>query len=40
MGDLLDQLYHGFSQEELELLDCLQKKMLRNLSASMETKIG
>lgn len=28
-----DQLYSGFSQEELATLDRLQKKMLRNISA-------
>ena len=28
-----DQLYQGFSQEELATLDRLQKKMLKNLSA-------
>ncbi len=28
-----DQLYFGFSQEDLATLDRLQKKMLRNLSA-------
>ena len=31
-----DQLYSGFSQEELTTLDRLQKKMLRNLSALMQ----
>ena len=28
-----DQLYSGFSQEELSMLDRLQKKILRNLAA-------
>lgn len=30
------QLYENFSQAELNTLDCLQKKMLRNLSALSE----
>ena len=33
ISETQDQLYSGFSQEELAALDCLQKKMLRNLSA-------
>ena len=33
ISETQDQLFSGFSQEELAALDCLQKKMLRNLSA-------
>lgn len=33
ISETQDQLYSGFSREELAALDCLQKKMLRNLSA-------
>lgn len=29
--DVEDQLYQGFSPEELSTLDCLQKRMLYNL---------
>lgn len=34
MADLPHQLYRNFSDEELETLNRLQKKMLRNLSVS------
>ena len=33
ISETQDQLYSGFSREELAVLDRLQKKMLRNLSA-------
>lgn len=32
MNDLPNLVYRGFTEEEIRTLDCLQKKMLRNLS--------
>ena len=38
IGKMQDQLYFGFSAEELDMLDHLQKKMLQNLSALKENR--
>lgn len=37
MCQVQDQLYQGFSLEEIRTLDRMQKKMLQNLSAHQET---